>query len=182
MIFQHRNKLNKQSQQKQASQSIRTRWKCHRFCKIPAINILIGGIPFLIFLVALAPVEKEWHTVFGVIGSYGFLSVKAFVYTIMQRIVLLLILLVSMFLTSRTFIYGYIVAISLQVYRIVGIFNPGVQSLDKWEWVFVIPIWVITVWLLWKLHAQIHRKLDIIEAVEEIDKKLEELREKKKIG
>jgi len=144
------------------------------------VNLIVAAIPFLIFVTNMAPGTKTWDTGILVIESHGFASVRVFVYTIIQRIILLLILFVSFILTERYLSYGFIVGMALQVYRIAGVFNPNVIKLDEWEWLFVAPIAAITVWVLFIIHRMLHRRLQIFEFLTEIDNEIENIKRKKK--
>lgn len=147
--------------------------------KIILVNLLIAGIPFLIFLTYLAPRDTDvWDTGIIEISKQNYGSARLFVYDFLKRLVFALELLVFFFVIDRYITFGVVIAFFFQVYRIIGCINPNARHVDQWEWKFVIPIALITIFGMYYIRYKFKTKISVIELATHIDTEIERIKNK----
>jgi len=117
---------------------------------------LLMLLPFLQYAYLLVPEDlKVFKIGILTIGSFGFLSVRVFVWYLLMKGVIFIGLTLWFFNCKFWWKYSILVPFSLISYQILEIFRPGATQIDEYEiWYalpILIPLLVFMIWLSTKL-------------------------------
>ncbi len=139
------------------------------------IATFIATTPYLFTLWEGAPDEKVWDTFFGTYTSNYYGSFQILVWTLLGKVIPLLLLIIWMFTCRHWWYHALIVPIAMYIYQVMEILNDEITFAETNQILYLLPVMAIVIPSIYLIRAQMFNKL--IDA----DKTLEELEEEFKI-
>jgi hypothetical protein len=139
------------------------------------IATLIAMTPYLFSLYEGVPATKSWNTFFGTYNSGNFENAQVAFWITTGKAVPLLLIFIWFFTNRHWWYHALLVPIAMYTYQIISIFYQD-QYLDKFQFVYMIPIMAIIIPSIYLIRAQIFNKMN------EASKSLEELEDEFKVN
>lgn len=127
------------------------------FIKDLVIASIIVALPFLFYLYQFVPEVKVWKTPFFTIESNYFNDVSIFAWTIMTKVLTLLILSIWFVTCKYWWRYAIIIPIIIEIFKILIIMNDDLFFVDEIELFYAIPVTIPVILLLFILSKRINR-------------------------
>lgn len=135
----------------------------------------IAATPFIFNLYQSVPEVKVWDTFLFTYDSNYYEDVSVVAWTLMNKIVPLILLFIWFFTCRHWWYHTLLVPIAMYVYQIVITLNGDLYFVDGNEIVYILPIMAIIIPSIYLIRAQMFEKLN------SADKSMEELEEEFKI-
>ena len=139
------------------------------------VATLIASTPFIFNLYQSVPEVKVWDTFLFTYDSNYYEDVSVVAWTLMNKIVPLILLFTWFFTCRHWWYHTLIVPIAMYVYQIVITLNGDLTFVDGNEVLYILPIMAIIIPSIYLLRAQ------MINRVIDQDKTMEDLEEEFKI-
>ncbi len=147
--------------------------------KVSKKDLIIGSIiatfiaitPYLFTLWEGVPNKETWDTFFGTYTSGYYESVQILVWTLLGKIIPLLLLIIWMFTNKHWWFHVLIVPIAMYFYQIITILNDDLEFSDENQILYLLPVMAIIIPSIYLLRARMADKID------EATKTMEELEE-----
>jgi magnesium-transporting ATPase (P-type) len=142
-------------------------------------DLIIGSIiatfiaitPYLFTLWEGVPNQETWDTFFGTYNSGYYLSAQILVWTLLGKIIPLLLLIIWMFTNKHWWYHVLIVPIVMYIYQIITILNDDLEFSENNQILYLLPVMAIIIPSIYLLRARMTDKID------EATKTMEELEE-----
>ncbi len=110
------------------------------FLKDIIIATIIVALPFLFYLYRLAPETKVWETLIFRIDSNYYEGIDVFFWTLANKLLTLLILLIWFVTCKHWWRFAIIVPIIIECYKFLSILNDDLRYVDEFEFVYSLPL------------------------------------------
>ena len=166
------------------SQQRLTRKKSRYQVKGSKKELIVGSIiatfiaitPYLFTLWEGVPDQKTWDTFLGLYTSNYYESVQILVWTLLGKIIPLLLLFLWMFTCRHWWYHALLVPIAMYLYQIIEVINDDVEFAETNQILYLLPVMAIIIPSIYLIRARMFNKLN------EANKSLEELEEEFKVG
>lgn len=135
------------------------------------IATIIGFTPFFFNLYLSVPETKIWDTFLFTYDSKYYENAQIVAWTLMNKIVPLLLLFVWFFTSRHWWYHVLLVPIGMYVYQIIITLNSDLYFVDGDEIIYLLPIMVLVIPSIYLIRARVFNKIN------DADKTLEELEE-----
>ena len=164
-------------QQKSTDQRLRSQTKIIKRSLIAGslVATIIASTPFIFNLYQSVPEVKVWDTFLFTYDSNYYEDVSVVAWTLMNKIVPLILLFVWFFTCRHWWYHALIVPIAMYVYQIVITVNGDLYFVDGNEILYILPLMAIIIPSIYLLRAQMFNK------ILDQNKSLEDLEEEFKI-
>jgi len=136
------------------------------------IATFIAITPYLITLWESIPGEtKTWDTFLFTYTTIQYYDVQTLVWTLLNQLIPLLLLLIWMFTCRQWWYHVLIVPIAMYIYEIITILNDDLGASGSNLLLYLLPIMAIVIPSIYLLRAQMFNKIN------DADKSMEELEE-----
>lgn len=146
-------------------------------------EIIIGSIiatfiaitPYLFTLWENFPDQKTWDTFLGTYQSPYYESIQILVWTLLGKIIPLLLLIIWIFTCRHWWYHVLLVPIAMYIYHIITIINDDLEFFEENQVLYLLPVMAVIIPSIYLIRARMFNKLT------DADKTLEELEEEFKI-
>src|SRR5690606_18312489 len=107
--------------------------------------ILIAISPYLFYLYESFPNNNVWHTSFFDFKTEFYPSLYVAAWTIMNKIVPLMLLTIWFFTCKHWWYHVILIPISMYVFQLFSSFNAEIQYVDEFEIYYTIPVMMIII-------------------------------------
>ena len=139
------------------------------------IATFIAITPYLFTIWEGVPDQKIWDTFFGVYTSNYYESVQILVWTLLGKLIPLILLLIWVFTNRHWWYHVILVPIAMYIYQIMEVINDDVKFAETNQILYLLPVMAIVIPSIYLIRAKMLNKLN------DADKTLEELEEEFKI-
>ena len=151
----------------------------HTDRKVSNKSILIGSIiatfiastPFLFYLYEYVPNTENWDTFFFVYKSSFYGDAQIGIWSILMKLVPLLLLFVWFFTCRHWWYHTLIVPIAMYSYQIFGAINEDMRFFDEFQLIYLVPLMAIIIPSIYLIRAKMFNKIN------DADKSMQELEE-----
>ncbi len=140
------------------------------------IATLIAITPYLFTIWEGVPIDKTWDTFFGLYTSNYYESVQILVWTLLGKLIPLLLLLIWVFTCRHWWYHVILVPIAMYVFQIIEVLNDDLRFAGTDELLYLLPVMAIVIPSIYLIRARMFDKLN------SADKSMEELEDEFKIG
>ena len=140
------------------------------------IATFIAITPYLFTLWEGVPDQKTWDTFFGLYTSNYYESVQILIWTLLGKIIPLLLLMIWMFTCRHWWYHALLVPIAMYIYQVIEVINDDVEFAETNQILYLLPVMAIVIPSIYLIRARMFNKIN------DADKTLEELEEEFKIG
>ncbi|GAA3580850.1 hypothetical protein [Snuella lapsa] len=140
------------------------------------IATLIAVTPYVSTVWESVPATKSWDTFFGVYTSNYYEDIQVLTWTLLGKIIPLLLLLVWMFTCRHWWYHIILVPIAMYLYQIIEIFNDDLRFTEVNQIFYLLPVMAVMIPSIYLIRARIFNKIN------EANKTLEELEEEFKLS
>lgn len=140
------------------------------------VAILIAITPYLFTLHESVPSQKTWDTFFGLYSSNYYEDVQILVWTLLGKVIPLLLLFIWIFTCRHWWYHILLIPIAMYTYHIIEIFNDDLRFAETNQILYLLPVMAITIPSIYLIRARIFNKIN------EANKSLEELEDEFKIS
>jgi len=146
-------------------------------------EIIIGSIiatfiaitPYLFTIWENVPDQETWDTFLFTYTSTYYPSVQIVVWTLLGKVIPLLLLIIWIFTCRHWWYHVLLVPIAMYVYHIITIINDDLEFAEETQILYLLPVMAIIIPSIYLIRARMFNKLT------DADKTLEELEEEFKI-
>jgi len=142
------------------------------------IATFIAITPYLFTLWEGVPRQKTWDTFFGLYTSGYYGDVQILVWTLLGKIIPLLLLIIWMFTNKHWWYHVLVVPIAMYIYQIITILNDDLEFSEDNQILYLLPVMAVIIPSIYLLRARMADKID--EATKTMDELEEELLAKPK--
>jgi hypothetical protein len=139
------------------------------------IATLIAITPYLATLWESVPDDKVWDTFFGSYEIDYYITAQTFVWTLLGKIIPLVLLLIWIFTCRHWWYHAILVPIAMYVFQVMEVLNDEIYA-EETQILYLLPVMAITIPSIYLIRARMFNKLNTA------DKSLEELEEEFKVG
>lgn len=139
------------------------------------IATFIAITPYIFTLWEGVPDGKTWDTFFGTYTSNYYGSFQILVWTLLGKIIPLLLLFIWMFTCRHWWYHALLVPIAMYIYQIMEVLNDEIEFAETTQILYLLPVMAVVIPSIYLIRAQMFNKLN------DADKTLEELEEEFKI-
>jgi hypothetical protein len=139
------------------------------------IATFIAITPYLFTLWEGVPDTESWDTFLGLYTSNYYESVQILVWTLLGKVIPLLLLFVWMFTCRHWWYHALIVPIAMYTYQIIEVINDDVEFAEQNQILYLLPVMAIIIPSIYLIRAQMFNKIN------DADKTMQELEEEFKI-
>ncbi|MCH7525036.1 MAG: hypothetical protein IIC74_08510 [Bacteroidetes bacterium] len=140
------------------------------------IATFIAITPYLFTLWEGVPSQKTWDTFFGTYTSGYYNDVQVFVWTLLGKLIPLLLLIIWIFTCRHWWYHVLLVPIAMYIYQIITVLNDDIRFAEENQILYLLPVMAIIIPSIYLIRAKMFDKLT------DADKTFEELEEEFKIG
>ena len=140
------------------------------------IATFIAITPYLFTLWESVPTDQVWDTFLFTYDSVYYESAQVMVWTLLGKLIPLLLLLIWMFTCRHWWYHAIIVPIAMYIYQIITLLNDDLQFAEENQILYLLPVMAIIIPSIYLLRARMFNKIN------EANKTLEELEEEFKIS
>jgi hypothetical protein len=139
------------------------------------VATVIAATPFIFNLYQSVPDLKIWDTFLFIYDSKYYESVNVVAWTLMGKIIPILLLFIWFFTCRHWWYHTLLVPIAMYFYQIITTLNGDLQFADTNQIIYLLPVMGIVIPSIYLIRAQMFDKLNTA------DKTLEDLEEEFKI-
>ncbi|TJY33427.1 hypothetical protein [Pontimicrobium aquaticum] len=140
------------------------------------VATLIAATPLIFNLYQSVPDTKIWDTFLFTYESGWYESAAVSAWTLMGKLVPLMLLIIWFFTNKHWWYHSLIVPIAMYIYQIIEIINSDLEAIDKDLILYLLPVMAIIIPSIYLIKAKMFNKIN------SADKSLEELEEEFKVG
>ena len=134
------------------------------------IATIIAIVPYLFDLYQSVPTGKVWNTFLFEYNSNYYESVQITVWTLMNKLIPLLLIFIWFFTCRHWWYHALLVPIAMYLYQIFIIFNDDLQYVDSFQIIYLIPVMAIVIPSIYLIRARIFNKLNTVdESMQELE-------------
>lgn len=133
------------------------------------IATIIALTPYLFNLYESVPNEKVWNTFLFTYDSNYYGSVKVFAWTLVNKLIPLLLLFLWFFTCRHWWYHTLLIPIAMYIYQIIIIVNDDLTFADRDEILYLLPVMAIIIPSIYLVRAKMFNKIN------DADKSLQEL-------
>lgn len=142
-------------------------------------NLLIGSVlatfiaitPFLFTIWESVPSARTWNTFFGSYTSNYYESIQILVWTLLGKVIPLMLLVIWIFTCRHWWYHIILVPIAMYVYHIIEILNDDLIFTEENQIFYLLPVMAVFIPSIYLIRARIFNKIN------EANKSMEELEE-----
>ncbi|MCO4821101.1 MAG: hypothetical protein KC469_03470 [Flavobacteriaceae bacterium] len=135
------------------------------------IATVIAITPYLFTLWESVPSTKTWNTFFGSYTSNYYEDVQVLSWTLMNKFIPLLLLIIWFWTCRQWWYHAILVPIAMYLYQIIEVFNDDLIFTETNQILYLLPVMAIIIPSIYLLRAKMFDKIN------SADKSLEELEE-----
>ncbi|OUS02934.1 hypothetical protein A9Q86_02485 [Flavobacteriales bacterium 33_180_T64] len=135
------------------------------------IGTLIACTPFIFNLYLSVPEEKVWDTYFFTYDSKYYENANVVAWTLMNKIVPLLLLFIWFFTSRQWWYHALLVPIAMYIYQIIITLNSDLYFVDGNEIIYLLPVMALVIPSIYLIRAQMFNQIN------DADKSMQELEE-----
>ena len=139
------------------------------------IATFIAITPYLFTIWESVPDQRTWDTFLFSYTSPYYESVQIMVWTLLNKIIPLLLLIIWVFTCRQWWYHVLFVPIAMYIYQIMTILNDDLVFADKNQILYLLPIMAIVIPSIYLTRAKMFNRIN------EADKSMEDLEEEFKI-
>ena len=139
------------------------------------VATLIAATPYLFYLYESVPDKQVWNTFLFTYESKHYGSVFVLAWTLANKVIPLLLLLIWFFTCRHWWYHVLLVPIAMFTFQIFTIFNDDQSYIDSNQILFLIPIMAVIVPSIYLIRAKMFNKIN------DADKTMQELEDEFKI-
>jgi len=139
------------------------------------IATIIAITPYLFQLWEGVPNTETWDTFFGLYTSIYYKSVQILAWTLLGKLIPLLLIFLWMFTCRHWWYHALIVPIAMYTYQIIEVLNDDIEFTKEVDLLLLLPVMAIVIPSIYLIRAQMFNKLN------NVDKSIEELEEEFKL-
>jgi len=140
------------------------------------IATFIAITPYLFSLWKSVPDTDVWNTFFGTYTITYYITAQTLAWTILGKLIPLLLLFIWMFTCRHWWYHAILVPIAMYIYQIMEIFNDEIRYAEETQIIYLLPVMAIIIPSIYLIRAKMFNKIN------DANKTLEELEEEFKIG
>jgi low affinity Fe/Cu permease len=149
--------------------------------KVSKKELILGSIiatyiaitPYLFTLWEGVPNQETWDTFLGSYTSPYYESVQILVWTLLGKLIPLLLLIIWMFTNRHWWFHVLIVPIAMYVYQIITVLNDDLEFSDENQILYLLPVMAIIIPSIYLIRAKMFNKLnDAGKTMEELEDEL----------
>ncbi|WP_394907878.1 hypothetical protein [uncultured Mesonia sp.] len=124
------------------------------------IALLIGATPFLFYSYESFPSTKTWETFLFTFESNYYEEVNVSIWTMMTKFIPLFLLIIW-FLTCKHWWYHVIlIPTGMFLFQLISVLNDDLRITDETELIYVLPIMLATIPLIYLIRARIIARIN----------------------
>ncbi|AXT19982.1 hypothetical protein D7030_02335 [Flavobacteriaceae bacterium AU392] len=139
------------------------------------IATLIAITPYLFSLWQNVPSQPTWDTFFGSFTSGYYEDVQVLIWTLLNKIIPLLLLFIWIFTCRQWWYHVILVPIAMYIYQIMEILNDEIEIAETNQILYLLPVMAVIIPSIYLMRAKMFNKLN------DANKSMEELEEEFKI-
>lgn len=139
------------------------------------IATFIAITPYLFSLWEGVPDDKSWNTFFGILTSNYYGSFQILIWTLLGKLIPLLLLFVWIFTCRHWWYHAILVPISMYIWQIMEVLNDEIKYAENNQILYLLPVMAIVIPSIYLIRAQMFNRINTA------DKTLEELEEEFKL-
>ncbi|MDD7885806.1 hypothetical protein [Flavivirga sp. 57AJ16] len=140
------------------------------------IATCIAITPYLFTLWESVPSQKTWDTFFGTYASNYYEDVQILSWTLLGKIIPLLLLFIWIFTCRHWWYHIILVPIAMYIFQIIEVLNDDLRFAEENQIIYLLPVMAIMIPSIYLIRARIFNKIN------EANKSLEELEEEFKLS
>lgn len=145
------------------------------------VIILIALTPYLLYIYGNFPSDqKTYKTIFGTINSGYYNSVSGFIYTLVNKFVPLLLLLIWFATNKHWWVHALIIPITVYLFQFISVINDSATYIDQFEFIYTIPFLIVVMAILYTIRYKLSIYVKAVDLKKEMDKKMDEAIKKRK--
>jgi hypothetical protein len=131
---------------------------------------LVAATPFLFYLYTFVPNEQIWTTSLFTYRSGYYESAQIGVWSIMGKLVPLLLLLIWFFTCRHWWYHAILVPVAMYAYQLAGVIADESLHFDEFKLIYLVPLMAIIIPSIYLIRAQMMDKLnDAGKTMEELE-------------
>ncbi len=139
------------------------------------IATFIAVTPYLFTLWESVPSQKTWDTFLGTYTSGYYGNVQILVWTLLGKIIPLLLLFIWIFTNRHWWYHALLVPIAMYIYQIITVINDEIRFAEENQILYLLPVMAVIIPSIYLIRAKMFNKLN------DAGKTMEELEEELKI-
>lgn len=137
------------------------------------IATFIAVTPYLFTLWESVPNQKTWDTFLGTYTSGYYGNVQILVWTLLGKIIPLLLLIIWIFTNKHWWYHALLVPIAMYIYQIMTVINDEFRYADENQILYLLPVMAVIIPSIYLLRAKMFNKLnDAGKTIEELEEEL----------
>ena len=139
------------------------------------VATIIAATPLIFNLYQSVPDTKVWDTFLFTYESGWYNSAAVSAWTLMGKLVPLMLLIIWFFTNKHWWYHSLIVPIAMYIYQIIEIINSDIEAVDNDLIIYLLPVMAIVIPSIYLIRAKMFNKIN------DAGKTMEELEEEFKI-
>ena len=123
------------------------------------IATFIAITPYLFTLWQGVPDQENWDTFFGTLTSNYYESFQILIWTLLGKVIPLLLLIIWMFTCRHWWYHALIVPIAMYLYQIIEVLNDEVEFTENNQILYLLPVMAIVIPSIYLIRAQMVNKI-----------------------
>jgi hypothetical protein len=145
------------------------------------VIVLIAFTPYLLYIYNSFPSDQTiYHTKFGTINAGYYGSVLTYVYTLVNKFVPLLLLIIWFATNKHWWVHVLIIPISVYLFQFISVVNDSINYIDQFEFIYTLPFLIVVMLILYAIRYKLSIYVKAVDLKKEMDKTMDAAIEKRK--